>query len=408
MADKKVLGTLLGTLKKSVEQWNSWRGENFETLNEAFMPDLRDADLRGANLKGANLFNVNLIGADMHEADLRGADLRYARLEEANLVGADLRGADLSDSFLLNADLSGANLSEARAEGANLTHANLTGCDMRGACMNDADLEGANLTGADLTDAVLSRVDLVETNLTGATITGCCIYGASAWNVTLEGTTQHDLIISKEGEPVVTVDDLEVGQFIYLMLNNSKIRNVINTITSKGVLILGRFSDPRRKSVLDGLRNKLREYDLLPMVFDFDRPADKDYTETVQTLAGMSMFVIADVTNPKSTPLELEATVKQFKIPYLPIIDINVDSRPFAMLDDLRKSFHWVLPTLGYESKKDLLDDENIQTNIIDRANAKREELRNAKAHEPEPMLICKKSSTPPAQKQKAKRNRRR
>jgi hypothetical protein len=79
----------------------------------------------------------------------------------------------------------------------------------------------------------------------------------------------------------------------------------------------------------------------MPMVFDFDHPTDKDYTETIQTLAGMSMFVIADVTSPKSTPLELEDTVKQFKIPYIPIIDISVDFRSFAMLVDLQKSFHW-------------------------------------------------------------------
>jgi len=35
----------------------------------------------------------------------------------------------------------------------------------------------------------------------------------------------------------------------------------------------------------------------------------------------MSLFVIADVTSPKSTPSELEATARQFKIPFLPIID---------------------------------------------------------------------------------------
>ena len=170
---------------------------------------------------------------------------------------------------------------------------------------------------------------------------------------------------------------------------------MINTITSKGVLILGRFADPQRKVVLDGLREKLREFDLLPMVFDFDRPTDKDYTETVQTLAGMSMFVIADVTSPKSTPLELEATVKQFKIPYLPIIDVSVDPRPFAMLIDSQKSFHWVLPTLKYETKEDLLDDDNIKTYIIDRAVAKREELRKAKNDEPETILIRKKVIQP-------------
>src|SRR5262249_15645946 len=155
--------------------------------------------------------------------------------------------------------------------------------------------------------------------------------------------------------------------------------------------ILGRFSDPQRKSVLDGLREKLREYDLLPMVFDFDRPTDMDYTQTVQTLAGMNRFVIADLNNPKSIPLELKATVKQGKNTYIPIIDISVDPHPFAMLVDLQKSFHSVLPTLNYESKEDLLDDENLKTYVIDRAVVKREELRKAKNQEPAPPLICKK-----------------
>src|SRR5437764_658577 len=104
------------------------------------------------------------------------------------------------------------------------------------------DLSGANLIGVDLssanlTEADLSRTGLVETDFTNATITGCRTYGASAWNVTLVGTVQHNLVITKEGEPVVTVDDLEVGQFLCLILNNTKIRNVIDTITSKGVLI---------------------------------------------------------------------------------------------------------------------------------------------------------------------------
>jgi len=57
----------------------------------------------------------------------------------------------------------------------------------------------------------MSRTNLVETNFTNATITGCRTYGGSAWNVTLLGTAQHNLVITKEGEPVVTVDDLKVG-----------------------------------------------------------------------------------------------------------------------------------------------------------------------------------------------------
>ena len=337
----------LKILKQSVEQWNKWRLENAikpdlsganligAYLLRAYLIDayLSFADLSGANLIDANLSGANLIGANLNGANLNGAYLSGANLIGAYLSGANLSGANLSFANLGGAYLSGANLSGANLIGAKLIRAYLGGANLIGANLSDAkligaNLIGANLTSADLTDADLSRTSLVETDFTNATITGCRTYGASAWNVTLVGTVQHNLVITKEGEPVVTVDDLEVGQFICLILSNTKIRNVINTITSKGVLILGRFSDPQRKSVLDGLREGLRNFDLLPIVFDFDRPTDKDYTETVQTLAGMSMFVIADLTSPKSTPLELEATVKQVKIPYIPIIDISVDPRP--------------------------------------------------------------------------------
>jgi uncharacterized protein YjbI with pentapeptide repeats len=408
----------LKILKQGVEQWNKWRLEN------AIRPDLSGANLVGADLSGADLIDANLSFADLSGAylsfaNLNGANLIGANLSGTYLGGADLRGANLIGAYLTGVNLSGANLSFASLGGAYLSGANLGGANLiganlirayliganliranlSGANLSGANLIGANLTSADLTDADLSRTGLVETDFTNATITGCRTYGASAWNVTLVGTVQHNLVITKEGEPVVTVDDLEVGQFICLILNNTKIRNVIDTITSKGVLILGRFSDPQRKSVLDGLREGLRNFDLLPIVVDFDRPTDKDYTETVQTLAGMSMFVIADLTNPKSTPLELEATVKQCKIPYISIIDISVDPHPFAMLVDLQKSFHWVLPTLKYESKEDLLHGENLKTYIIEPAFAKREQLREATNQEADAIVIPKKKTSVPDDK---------
>ena len=57
-----------------------------------------------------------------------------------------------------------------------------------------------------------------------------------------------------------------------------------------------------RIALLERLREELRKRDFLPMVFNFDKPEVKDFTETVRLLAGLSHFVIADITNPRSAP----------------------------------------------------------------------------------------------------------
>jgi hypothetical protein len=63
-----------------------------------------------------------------------------------------------------------------------------------------------------------------------------------------------------------------VAQFIYLLLNNERIRNVIDTITSKVVLILGCFTEDRKR-LLDAIRDELCKRDYLPILFDFEKPS---------------------------------------------------------------------------------------------------------------------------------------
>jgi hypothetical protein len=79
-------------------------------------------------------------------------------------------------------------------------------------------------------------------SLGNAILTESRVYGASVWNIKVdEHTKQRNLIITDYAKPVITVDDIEVAQFIYLLLNNQQIRKVIDTIASKAVLIVGRF-----------------------------------------------------------------------------------------------------------------------------------------------------------------------
>jgi uncharacterized protein YjbI with pentapeptide repeats len=318
-------------------------------LTEAILREanLIEANLTEANLIEANLTEANLILAELREADLSGAHLIRANLSKANLIGADLDEADLTGADLSGADLSRAVLCDAKLSEADLRGANLSGADLSGAV-----LRGANLMGASLCEADLRHAALVNTDLTGADITGCRIYGISAWRLKLDSRTeQQNLIITDDNEPAITVDKIEVAQFIYLLLHNEKIRDVIDTIISKAVLILGRFTE-ERKAVLDALREELRKHDYLPILFDFNVPATRDITETVSLLARMARFIIADLTDPSSIPKELEAIVPTLAVPVQPLLEGS--SRSYAMFKDYWK-YDWVLPVYRYDGIEPLL-----------------------------------------------------
>lgn len=69
---------------------------------------------------------------------------------------------------------------------------------------------------------------------------------------------QTNLRMTPGTESAITVDNLEVAQFLYLLVHNQKICAVLDTITSKVVLILGRFGE--HKVILDALREALRAH----------------------------------------------------------------------------------------------------------------------------------------------------
>jgi hypothetical protein len=322
-------------LKAGADVWNQWKNEK---------------NIIQANLRDANLYNAQLPGAQLSRAVLIGAQLSKANLS----------GADLSNAQLLRTDLRGANLSNANLTGAKLVQANLS---------------GTNLSGADLTRASLISALLIETNLQRSILKNCAVYGISAWNLNLDGSDQANLLITRPRESAITVDNLEVAQFIYLLLTNRKIRDLIATIGKKGVLILGRFTIDR-KPLLDKLRFELREQGYVPIVFDFDRPTDRDFTETIMTLAGMCLFIIADITNPKSSPLELQATVPNYMIPFVPLIQKGEE--PFAMFVNLQNKYKWVLPLVKYSDIETLL--EVFDLAVIKPVLEKHEELIKEKA----------------------------
>jgi hypothetical protein len=317
-------------LKKGVDTWNRWRDENPGTRPDLREVDLHEADLPKVNLEGANLSKANLIEAKLTDARLIGTDL----------TGANLTGAELTLATLLN---------------ANLTDAILTGANLILTVLLNANLTGASLTGANL-----QLSTMVAADLTGANLTGCRIYGISAWRLKSERTTQHNLIITDQDEPEITVDNIEVAQFIHLLLNNQNIREAIDTITSKAVLILGRFTADR-KAVLDALREELRKRNYLPIVFDFSLPSTRDITETISLLARMARFVVADITDAKSIPQELGVIVPD--LPSVPVQPLLLEgSAEYSMFEHFKR-YPWVLETYSYPSPELLI--ANLAERVI-------------------------------------------
>ncbi|WP_283410919.1 hypothetical protein [Anoxynatronum buryatiense] len=129
-------------------------------------------------------------------------------------------------------------------------------------------------------------------------------------------------------------------------------RDVIDTITSKVVLILGNFS-PDRKAVLDEIRESLRKSDFIPVMFDFQKPASRNLTETVMTLANMSKFVIADISSPRSIGHELSAVIPRLQsVNFYPIIKHS--ETEYGMFEEF-KHLPWVKPITEYDSIEDLV-----------------------------------------------------
>ena len=331
-------------IRAGTARWNEWRMESAETR-----PLLYDAHLEGADLSGANLANANMICSHLNEAKLVGANFH-----EANLGGADFSGAHLERANFCRTDLFDTN-------------------------MSGAHLESANLQGT----------HLAKTNFTGAHLIECRIYGLSAWDLTVDDSTvQRDLIIVYEEdgptqagrgeEGRVVVDDLRVAQFIYLLLHNQNIRHVIDTVAKTAVLILGRFT-PERNDILNALRAELRRRRFLPMLFDFPPSAKRNLTETVATLAHLSRFVIADITDARSVAQELQHIVPA--LPSLPVQPILLASQyEYGMFRDF-SDYPWVLEPYRYDSRDHLL--ASLDNNVIAPAVAKADEIeRRRKAAE--------------------------
>lgn len=295
--------------------WNQWRKENMESVHFANpvwydCPDRNGVQIKGRNrldFSGLELTNVSIHNAFAEGLNIQGSKIAHCHFEEGNFAGADFSNAEFVNTTF-----------------------------------NKTILADANFDGASFVNCNLNRINITNANFCLREIRETVVYGVSAWDLkTCDEMKQSRLIIEKtyelysdiiaNGKIPLMVDNIELAQFIYYLSNHKKMRDVLNILNAKGVLLLGQFKDGGLERLYK-LYDWLKEKNYMPMIFDFERPVNMDYTETVITMAGLSKMIIADLSG-GSVPQELHATLTNFQKPIIAYSKTGA----YSMFKDLKR-----------------------------------------------------------------------
>lgn len=339
----------IALLKSGTEKWCIER-----TANPVLRPILRNVDFV-KEFGGPGFYDLpEFSSVDFSNSDMNMASLRNCMFFDCSFDNARLTYTDLVDTYFVNCTFRRTNMRVARIGEAKFENCLFDECDMSYCSAEDTSFRGSTFL-----KTKMEHMSLVHTDFTNAKLDECFLYGISSWDLILHNSIQKNLIITPDDMPTVTVDNIELAQFLYLMINNERLRDVIKTITSKVVLILGNFS-PDRKPILDQIRELLKTKDVIPVMFDFEKPSTRNLTETVMTLASMAKYVIADLSNPRSIPHELASVARDLpSTRFYPIIVAG--EKPYGMFADYC-SYPWIRPIKEYyENNVEMVVEEIIE-----------------------------------------------
>jgi hypothetical protein len=269
--------------------WNSWRERNPGPCTFSCPHWYGSPGTGGVQVKGKNRFNFSGM-----------------KLSNVEIFNAFAEGLCLQDSVFDNAVF----------EEGDFSRADFVGATFRNTRFNKTILTGAIFDGATFLNCNLNRSNLVGASFRVREITETVVYGIAAWDLeTSDEMKQSKLVIEQtyhlysnlleQGKVPIMVDDIELAQFVHYLSAHKKMRYAINVLSDKGVLLLGGFKDGGLDRP-NSIRERLQRKGYVAMIFDFARPDSLSLTETVVTMAGLSKFVVADLSGP-SIPWELNS-----------------------------------------------------------------------------------------------------
>lgn len=348
-----MVNILIQSIEKSDRSiWDNWKNTqaNFSpfygvNFNDIINGPIYKYDFSGLQFDNCHFMDLQFVGCNFERSIFKNCQIKGSK-------------SSFRNSILKHASFNQVTFSEVGFSGSILTN-----CIFKHCILEKLDLYGASLINSEFYDS---------------SIIDCDIFGANIWSIKTENTVQRDLKMpykeqkNDSDKEQITIDDIELGNIVYLLAVNSNFTKFIDQSKSSFVLVLGRFGENITR--LNSIKKKLREEKFSPIVFDFKSPNTLDLIEVIILLSLLSKFIIVDLSEPRSVPAELQSILSTLMIPVVPILYKR--STVYGTYSFTNR-YKWVLPVLVFDDIKDVLS--IFRKAIIDPANKVYEEILEIK-----------------------------
>lgn len=225
------------------------------------------------------------------------------------------------------------------------------------ALFQQSNLVGSSWIGVDFSSARMAGVDC-----DGAVFERCTIEGLGVWKASGTPRREEQLRADASDFGMLALNDLKIGPALFEVVRNDALPRLFELLSSKLVLILGRFAPAASKERLERLRAEIGRRGYIAVVVDWELQGRFNATTIVSAISMCSRFIVADVTDARTVIAEVREALAQRPVAIQPLLLFGSPEPAFLRWARTDK-YQQLLPTITYRDINDLiakLDDEII------------------------------------------------
>jgi len=254
-------------------------------------PDLRMINLDELDISDITLRNANLLKATFFRSQAN-------RLKFIDCYAMDTKWAKATmfDSIFENIDFrhsnfSNVNLSNSKFINCNLSHCYFSKAILQNVCFHNTNLTYSNFSEADIDNSSFDTVKL---------------YGSSLWDIKYNKINCRNIDLSKLGNDSVVSDDIRLAPLIHL-LEDDKLADIIGSLKSNTVVILGSDSSSESMNVLNKIGERAKEWGLTPIIIKNIKDTEgQSFTQKAIMYSLLAKFVIIENSKASGHILEFD------------------------------------------------------------------------------------------------------